>query len=273
MEILIIAACGLYLLSAVSFMVFLFKARGEFQRWGTRLMLAGFGVHTAAVALGFIQARHIPVGNLYETLSFAAWALAGGFLALQRKFQIKLLGAWVAPVVALTVAVTTQIPRTPSAEQPLFGSFWVLSHIVAVFAGEAAFALACVLGILYLLQENAIKTKRHGYIFKRLPSLELLDSAGYTCLVSGFSLLTVGLITGFIYAKTVWGRFLSWDPKEIWSAVTWILYAALLHQRLTTGWRGRKSAIMAIVGFAVVLFTLFGVNFLLQGHHGQFTQF
>jgi cytochrome c-type biogenesis protein CcsB len=273
MEILIIIACVLYLLSAVSFLVFLFKARSRFQRWGTGLLLVGFAVHTAAVALGFFLARHIPVRNLYETLSFAAWALAGCFLLVQNKFQIKLLGAWVAPVVALTVAVTTQIPRAPVDAQPIFNSFWVVFHIGAVFAGEAAFALACGIGILYLLQENAIKAKRHGYFFKRLPSLGLLDSAGYTCLVTGFSLITVGLITGFIYAKAVWGRFLSWDPKEIWSAVTWILYAALLHQRLTTGWRGRKSAIMAIVGFALVLFTLFGVNFLLQGHHGQFTRF
>ena len=273
MEILVIIACALYLLSAVSFLIFLFKSRGRYQRWGTRLLLSGFCVHSAALALGFIQARHIPVRNLYETLSFAAWALSGSFLVVQHKFRIKLLGAWAAPLVALIVAVASLIPREPVAAQPIFNSFWVVFHVASVFAGEAAFALACGIGILYLLQENAIKSKRHGYFFKHLPSLELLDSAGYTCLVTGFSLVTVGLVTGFIYAKAVWGRFLSWDPKEIWSAVTWILYAALLHQRLTTGWRGRKSAIMAIVGFSLVVFTLFGVNFLLQGHHGQFTRF
>ena len=273
MQILVLVACALYLLSAVSFMLFLFKARSGFQLWGTRLLAAGFALHTLALGLAFLQARHMPVRNLSETLSFAAWALAGTFLVIQHKFKITLLGAWAAPLVALIVAVVTQIPRQPVADQPIFNSFWVVVHIVAVFAGEAAFALACGLGILYLLQENAIKTKRHGTFFKRLPSLELMDSAGYTCLVTGFSLLTVGLITGFIYAKAVWGHFLSWDPKEIWSGITWILYAALLHQRLTTGWRGRKSAVMAIVGFAMVLFTLFGVNFLLKGHHGQFTQF
>ncbi|MGB5984049.1 MAG: c-type cytochrome biogenesis protein CcsB [Desulfobacterales bacterium] len=273
MEILVIVACVLYLVSAVSFMIYLFRARGLYQLWGTRLLVAGFAVHTLALGLGFAQARHMPVRNLYETLSFAAWALAGTFLVIQVKFKIKFLGAWAAPLVALIVAVATQIPRQPVVAQPIFNSFWVVFHIVAVFAGEAAFALACGIGILYLLQENAIKSKNHGYFFKRLPSLELLDSAGYTCLVTGFSLLTVGLITGFIYAKAVWGHFLSWDPKEIWSGITWILYAALLHQRLTTGWRGRKSALMAIVGFVLVLFTLFGVNFLLKGHHGQFTQF
>ena len=132
--------------------------------------------------------------------------------------------------------------------------------------------MACGIGILYLIQENAIKTKRPGFFFQRLPSLERLDATGYSCLVIGFTLLSLGLITGFVYAKAVWGRFLGWDPKEVWSLITWLIYAALLHQRLTVGWRGRRAAIMAIVGFGVIIFTFFGVNFFLQGHHGVFTQ-
>jgi len=133
-------------------------------------------------------------------------------------------------------------------------------------------ALACGAGLLYLLQEHAIKSKHRGFFFKRLPSLELLDHTGYACIVTGFTMLTFGLITGLIYAKSVWGRFWSWDPKEVWSGITWLLYAALLHQRLTFGWRGRRAAIMAIIGFAVILFTFLGVNFLLKGHHGEFTR-
>ena len=120
---------------------------------------------------------------------------------------------------------------------------------------------------------HAIKTKNPGFFFKRLPSLELLDSTGYACIIAGFTMVTFGLITGFVYAKSVWGRFWSWDPKEVWSGITWLFYAALLHERLTVGWRGRRAAIMAIIGFAVVLFTFFGVNFLLKGHHEVFTTF
>jgi cytochrome c-type biogenesis protein CcsB len=100
----------------------------------------------------------------------------------------------------------------------------------------------------------------------------MLDNTGYACIVVGFTMLSIGLITGFVYAKSIWGRFWGWDPKEVWSMITWFLYAALLHERLTVGWRGRKAAIMAIVGFAVVLFTFLGVNFLLYGHHGEFTR-
>jgi ABC-type transport system involved in cytochrome c biogenesis permease subunit len=115
------------------------------------------------------------------------------------------------------------------------------------FSGEAAFALACGVGILYLVQENSIKKKKNRFVLKRLPSLDLLDSTGYGCIVLGFTMLTLGLITGLVYAKSIWGRFWSWDPKEVWSGISWLFYAVLLHERLTVGWRGRKSAIMAIV--------------------------
>ena len=150
--------------------------------------------------------------------------------------------------------------------------FWFYSHIILVFTGDAALALACGAGILYLLQEKGIKSKHPGFFFKRLPSLDLLDSVGYTCLSTGFGLLTVGLVTGFIYAKVIWGHFWSWDPKEVFSVGTWLVYAAVLHLRFRSGWRGRRSAIMTIIGFFIILFTFIGVNMLLGGHHQEFTR-
>ncbi|MCJ7774072.1 MAG: cytochrome c biogenesis protein CcsA, partial [Desulfobacterales bacterium] len=127
-------------------------------------------------------------------------------------------------------------------------------------------------GILYLLQEWDIKNKKQGFFFKRLPSLDMLDRTGYACIIFGFISLTLGLVGGLVYSKTTYGRFWGWDTaKEIWSGVTWLIYAALIHERLVVGWRGRRSAIMAIIGFIVLLFTFFGVNFLLKGQHGDFT--
>ena len=170
------------------------------------------------------------------------------------------------------MVIAARLPSAPHQADTILNSVWLVAHVITIFIGEASFALACGVGVLYLVQEHTIKSKTHGFFFKRLPSLELLDTTGYACIVIGFTMLTLGLITGFIYAKSVWGRFWSWDPKEVWSGITWLLYAALLHQRLTVGWRGRRAAIMAIIGFAVILFTFFGVNFLLQGHHGGFTK-
>ena len=146
-------------------------------------------------------------------------------------------------------------------------------HIITIFIGEAALAMAGGAGVLYLAQEHAIKNKIRGFFFKRLPSLERIDNTGYACIIVGFSLLTLGLITGMVYAKSVWGSFWSWDPKEIWSGVSWLVYAALLHGRISVGWRGRKAALMSIVGLAILMFTFLGVNFLLTGHHGQFTTY
>ena len=273
MQILFVLAIISYLLSCASYFAYLFMQRDILQRVGCALLLAGFLCQTVVILWAFIEVGHMPVNNLHETLSLVTWALVGAFLALKLKIQVKILGVYVAPLAVFLLIMASQFPRERLQPQNLMKGIWLVAHIITIFIGDAAFALACGLGVLYLIQERSIKQKSHGFFFKRLPSLDLLDSTGYACIVTGFTMLTVGLITGMVYAKNVWGRFWSWDVKEIWSAITWIFYAVLLHERLTVGWRGRRAAIMAIVGFAVLLFTFFGVNFLLSGHHGQFTRF
>jgi len=272
MEILFIAAILFYMLSSVSYGAYLFLQKNYLQRYGYFFLVAGFVCHTANHIYGIADTGHIPVGNLHETLSLAAWTVAGVFIIIQFKFNLKILGIFAAPLVTLIMFVVSLLPNEPVQATGIFKNFWLVSHVITVFIGEAAFALAGGLGVLYLIQESAIKTKKHRFFFKRLPSLDLLDATGYTCIVVGFTLLTLGLITGFVYAKLVWGRFWSWDPKEVWSAVTWLFYAILLHERLTVGWRGRRSAMMAIIGFGVLVFTFLGVNLLLEGHHGEFTK-
>jgi len=272
MEMMIIVTVLLYMLSAAGYIAYLFAQKRPLHRVGYGLLLAGFICHSIAVGYGYARLGRIPVQNLHETLSFAGWAIAGAFLVIQYRFKVRILGIFAAPLAAFVMVVASLLPREPAYAKDLFNDFWLISHIVAIFTGEAAFALACGAGILYLLQENAIKSKRRGFFFKRLPSLDQLDAVGYGCIIAGFTLLTIGLIAGFAYAKSVWGRFWSWDPKEVWSGITWLFYAALLHERLTVGWRGKKAAVMAIIGFGVLLFTFFGVNFLLEGHHGGFTR-
>ncbi len=264
-------ATALYTASSVGYALYLFMQKDKMQHTASNLILAGFIIHLMAVLMLTAKMGTLPVQNLKETLSIAALALAGMFLVLKGKFNLKILGIFAAPLITFTMIAMMVVHQTPSQGHSFLKGFWLISHIVLIFSGEAALALACGAGILYILQENAIKKKKRGFFFKRLPSLDLLDSAGYTCVVTGFAMLTAGLITGLIYAKAVWGSFLSWDPKEIWSAGTWLVYAALLHGRLTSGWQGRRSAIMTIIGFAVLIFTFLGVNFLIGGHHRGFT--
>jgi len=272
MEILIFFVILFYTLSTAGYVVYLFLQKNHLYKSAYYILTAGFLCHSVLIGYECAEAGHLPVYNLHETLSLAGWAIAGVFVIFQYKFNLKILGLYAAPLITLIMIISSYIPSETVQNKEVFNNFWLISHVIIIFIGEASFALACGVGILYLIQENTIKNKNHGFFFKRLPSLELLDTTGYGCIIVGFTMLTVGLITGLVHAKLIWGRFWSWDPKEVWSAITWLLYAALLHERLTVGWRGRKAAIISIIGFAVVLFTFFGVNFLLEGHHGDFTR-
>jgi cytochrome c-type biogenesis protein CcsB len=122
-------------------------------------------------------------------------------------------------------------------------------------------------GIMYLIQEYQIKSKKLGSFFNRLPSLQTLDSINHYALMYGFPFLTLGMVTGAIYAQYALGSYWRWDPKEVWSLITWLLYAALLHERLTVGWRGRRAAVMSIVCFLVLLFSFIGVSLWMSDYH------
>ena len=272
MEIGILLTIVFYIASTAAYTLFLVRQKQQFYRVGVMLLAVGFTVHLIVIAIGTIQAGHLPVNTLRDTLSFGALAVAGVFLLFQYRYRLKVLGVFSAPLAAVTMISVALMPATAVPVQPVLKSMWLVAHVALIFIGEASLALACGIGILYLVQEQAIKSKKPGFFFRRLPSLDLLDSAGQTCILAGFVMMTLGLATGLIYAKSIWGRFWSWDPKEVWSGITWLLYAVLIHERLALGWRGRRAAIMAIIGFATVLFTFLGVNLFMSGHHGVFTQ-
>jgi cytochrome c-type biogenesis protein CcsB len=272
MQILITITVALYMLSTTKYLLFLFLQKKLYQKFGYILLIAGFGCHSAALIMKYAASGHIPVANLFQTLSFAAWTFVAVFFILQYKLRLKILGLYAAALASIIMVSASFFLNEPVQSLKIFNSVWLTFHILAIFAGEGALALACGIGILYLLQEYSIKNKQSRFFIRRLPSLELLDNTNYFCIITGFSMLTLGLVTGFIYAKAIWGTFWSWDPKEVWSGLSWILYAALLHGRLAVGWRGRNAAIMSIIGFLLLVFTFIGVNFWFQGHHGEFTQ-
>jgi len=269
-------AVGFYVCSVAAYFVYLAVQRDRFYRAGYYLLLAGAFAHTVLLGLNIAARGHLPVFNLAQTLFVVSWALATAFVLLHHRLRLKFFGIYVAPLVLIVLLAALLLPDTATDQIPglqrLANNGWLVAHIVTVFIGFASLAMAAGAGLFYLIQERAIKQKKHGFFYRRLPPLQMLDRAGYACLVIGFSMLTVGLVTGIVYAGLTWGRFWAWDPKEVWSAITWLVYAALLHQRLAVGWQGRRAAIMAIIGFGVLLFTFLGVNFLLEGHHGVFTR-
>ncbi len=266
-------AIAFYLLSTVGYIVYVFRQKRKIHKIASILLWGGFIAQTVLLISRYVETGNVPVHNMHETLLFFAWSIAGVFLFFQLKFELMVLGAFIAPLTTLIVFAASMLSREPVPGDPVLKSIWLALHVVTIFMGNAAFAVAFGLAIIYLIQERQIKEKKAGFFYRRFPSLNRVDSMGYASIVVGFSMLTLGFITGAVYAQLVWGRFWSWDPKEVWSLITWLIYAALLHERLVAGWHGRRAAIMAIIGFAALLFTFFGVNFLLKGHHAPFTKF
>ncbi len=257
----------LYAVGTVGFLIYVIRTEKVIHRIAYGFLLAGFLSHTLGLAMLVSQLRQMPVTTLPQTFSLFAWAIVGSYLAFQLKFNIRILGTFVSPLAVVFMLLSSAIPGRVIPNSQLFKSFWLTLHVATMFIGMAIFALAFCAGIMYLLQERQIKTKSFGLLYRRLPSLEVLDSLNYVCLTFGFPLITIGLISGFVYAGAVWQSFWHWDPKEILSVVTWLIYAVLLHERLAVGWRGRRAAIMAIIGFSVILVTFVGTSFILEVHH------
>jgi cytochrome c-type biogenesis protein CcsB len=260
-------ALGFYLLGTVGYLLFIIFQKKPVARLSYFVLGIGFLVHTVALGSWVLQTRSFPVQSIGESLSFFAWAVMGVFLVFEIRFGILVLGSFLSPLASILMISSSFFPLQPGPPNPLLKQFWLIVHVATIFIGNGVFAVAFLAGVMYLIQERQIKSKRFGPFYYRLPSLEVLDGLNYNCLIVGFPLLTLGMISGAVFAQYTLGSFWRWDPKEVWSLFTWILYAALLHGRLVSGWRGRRSALISIAGFLVLVFSFVGINFLVKGYH------
>lgn len=232
-----------------------------------KVLIAGFFAHLLATLHRFIAAGHLPITNMHESLSFFGLALVGIYLAFELRYQVSTLGSFITPVVLLMMLGSSAFPDELKPLNPALQSAWIYSHTILAFVSYAMFTVSGGTAAMYLIQSHFLKKKHLGTLFQRLPSLDKLDEIGYRCLTFGFPMLTIAIITGAIWAAQAWGSYWSWDPKETWSLITWFIYAALLHGRLTTGWRGKRAAILSLAGFLIMLFTFIGVNLWIPGLH------
>ena len=233
-------------------------------RW---LFLIGAVLHTLNILFRYIEAGHTPITSHHETISFFAWATAWSYLSFRWRYTVKNLGTFVSTLVVVLMLIAAFSSRQIIPLAPVYQSWWLPVHASISLVAYAFLALSFIGSIMYLLQEREIKQKRFGLFYSRLPSLEALDKLNHHCLSVGFTLLTLGLVTGVLWAKQAWGAYWHWDPKETWSLVTWFLYAGVMHQRFTVGWRGRRIAFISIIAFVSAMFTFWGVSFLLKGVH------
>jgi len=257
----------IYLIASILYLVAMIGKKPEAGRIARWVLVAGVVLHAASFGVRHSTAGGTPVTTLHESLSFFAWCLVLLYLLLDLRFRLSVMGAFAAPLAFLLMVGSALSPDMVVQLNPMLRSWLFPVHIAFAFLGNAAFALSFGAGVMYLIQDRMLKSKRFTGIYQLLPSLDTLDKVNYTCLSVGFPLMTLGIISGAVWANTVWGTYWSWDPKETWALITWFLYAALLHGRLTAGWRGKKAAIFAIIGFMFLLFTFLGVNLLLGGQH------
>jgi cytochrome c-type biogenesis protein CcsB len=266
----------IYFGSAV-FYIFRMVTGREF--WGSLASytaLLGLSAQSFALILRWFESYkmgigHAPLSNLYESLIFFSWTVALLYLVIEWRIKSKNLGGFVIPFAFLSIAYASFSPHVNSRIQPLIPALqsnWLISHVITCFFGYAAFTIACGLGIMYLLK-GLDRGEGSNSFLKLLPKEDILDELSYHSVVIGFIFLTLGIITGSVWAYSAWGSYWSWDPKETWSLITWLIYAVMLHSRFVRGWQGKRMAIMSIIGFASVLFTYFGVN-LLPGLHSYF---
>ena len=231
-------------------------------------------IQTAGIALRWVESYqmgigHAPLTNMYESVVFFAWTIIALYLFIEWKFKIRIIGAFATPFAFLAMAYASfsgEIGKEISPLVPALQSNWLIAHVVTCFIGYAAFAVAAALGIMYVIKNKSENESRET-VAGSLPPLPVLDDLIHKTMVFGFIWLSAGIITGAIWANSAWGTYWSWDPNETWSLITWFFYAITLHARYTRGWAGMRIAFLAIFGFVSVLFTYYGVNFLLSGLH------
>ncbi len=233
---------------------------------------------------------HFPISNLYESLYFLVWGISLGQLLIEREYQSPIIPSIAIPIELLTIAfacfVLPEDLKLSSNLVPALRSSWLIMHVSVVMLSYAALIIGSLLSasVLFINKNQPLQIRSssqgiggfkisNSYALKNIiqpiefSHSEELDTLSYRSILVGFVLLTLGLISGAVWANEAWGTWWSWDPKETWAFITWLFYAAYLHMRISKGWQGRRPALLATTGFFVVLICYVGVNFLGIGLH------
>ena len=254
----------LYFASMLLYFAFIAVKKEGVAKVAVGLQIAGLALHTAALICRGIGAGRLPLTNQYEFATSFAWGLCLVSLIFVIRFKFPVLGAFAAPVIFLIIGYAAMQSKEVKNLMPALRSNWLGFHVSTAIIAYGAFGVSFVLGVIFLLRE---KMRTHGFLDEHIPKREKLDVIAYRSVSLGLLFLTFTIVTGAIWAERAWGSYWSWDPKETWSLVTWIIYAAYLHLRLRRGWEGRAAAIFAVIGFVCVIFTYIGVNTFLPGIH------
>ena len=254
----------LYFAAMILYFLFIAAKKDGLSRVAVILQGAGLALHTAALICRGIGAGRLPMTNQYEFATAFAWGLCLVSMIFVVRFRFPVLGAFSAPVIFLIIGYAAMQSKDVKALMPALRSNWLGFHVSTAIIAYGAFGVSFVLSIIFLLRD---RMREKGFLDRHIPDRDVLDIISYRSVSLGLLFLTFTIVTGAIWAERAWGSYWSWDPKETWSLVTWIIYAAYLHLRIRCNWQGRAAAVFAVAGFVCVLFTYIGVNTFLPGVH------
>ena len=254
----------LYFAAMVCYFAFIAVKKDGVAKAAVILQAVGLALHTVALICRGVGAGRLPLTNQYEFATSFAWGLSLVSLIFVARFKFPVLGAFAAPVTFLVIGYAAMQSKEVRELMPALRSNWLGFHVSTAIIAYGAFGVSFVLGIIFLLRD---RMRASGFLDEHIPDREKLDMIAYRSVSLGLLFLSFTIITGAIWAERAWGSYWSWDPKETWSLVTWIVYAAYLHLRIRRGWQGRAAAIFAVAGFVCVMFTYVGVNTFLPGIH------
>lgn len=265
-QVLFWSAVVFYGLSAFSY---IFGFIGKWERLlqaGLAAAAVGFLPHTASIAVRWASGAN-PFITISESLSLGVWVSALLFLGVQLATKnVRLLGVLVMPVAFILVGWAGTRRAAPSAEiVPALQSGWLWVHIVGASTGFSSVLIAAGLGFLFLLKQN-----RQGGLYDKLPAPSALDDLSYRFVTAGFTMYGVMIVSGAFWANTVKGTFWNWDPVEVWSLVSWLIYGIYLHLRVTFGWRGQRLAIYSLAAVAAMVVSYWGIPFSMETFHSGF---
>jgi len=253
-----------YFSSMIAYFVYIAAKREIIAKVALGVQIFGFVLHTAAIICRGIGAGRLPLTNQYEFATSFAWGLCLLAIVFILRFRFHVMGAFISPVMFLMIGYAAMQSKEVRNLMPALRSGWLGFHVSTAIIAYGSFGVSFVLGIIFLLRD---KLREHGFLDQHIPDRQKLDLIEYRSVALGMLFLTFTIITGAIWAERAWGSYWSWDPKETWSLITWLIYAVYLHLRIRRGYKGKSAAVFAVVGFVCVLFTYIGVNTLIPGIH------
>lgn len=258
------AAMVLYLAAIILYAVFFVMKQEKAGKIAGFVTAAAFVLHTVALIVRGIGAGRLPLTNQYEFATSFSWGICLCFLIFLWKYKFEALGVFVTPVIFFVIGYAAMQSREVRELMPALRSRWLAIHVCSAIISYGAFGVSFAVSLMFILRERFGKNE---FWQKHVPDGEKLDLISYRAVSLGFLFLTFVMVSGAIWAERAWGSYWSWDPKETWSFVTWIIYAIYLHLRISKGWKGKSAAIFSVIGFLCVIFTYIGVNTFLPGIH------